>query len=298
MLFDEYLFADYSGAFDARGQRKSIQLAAASVDGVPSIVERGLTRDDLVEEFVDRLESATNRGLRICFGQDHQYGAPWGLVHDLGLSDRPWRAVVEALATGAYGGSAPEFGHPRAFARRFNEWLVARGRHPYFYSATKSQLYGVPQRNPRPGDRACYRLTELCRSHSGTGAPKPFNRVGDNGTVGGQSLVGILAIRNLLAQSARRNIPVAVWPFDGLSIGDQAYKGAHVMIEPYPSAVRAADVMQTDESDALACAAHLRTTDRTGSLYSLLDLSAIRPEDAPIVAIEGWIISHRPDSRK
>lgn len=88
MIFDEYLFADYSGAFDARGQRNAIRLAAASVDDSPSIVGRRLTRNDLVEELAGRLEVASRRGKRVCFGQDHQYGVPFGLVKELGLADQ------------------------------------------------------------------------------------------------------------------------------------------------------------------------------------------------------------------
>lgn len=292
MIFDEYLFADYSGAFDARGQRNAIRLAAASVDDPPSIVGRRLTRSDLVEELAGRLEVASRRGKRVCFGQDHQYGVPFGLVNELGLADQMWRQIVDSLATGGYGEGAPQLGHPKLFARPFNEWLVSQGGKPYFYSATKSQLYGLPQRNPRSGERACYRLTELRRSASGTGAPKPFNRVGDNGTVGGQSLVGILAIRALLALCAGRNIRVAVWPFDGRSIHDDAYSDAHVMIEPYPSAFRDAYVAQTDESDALACADQVRQADRSRELESLLDLSGLTTEEVAIVATEGWILSH------
>jgi hypothetical protein len=298
MVFDEYLFADYSGAFDGSAQRKSIRLAAASRAVAPSIVREGLTRDDLVSELASRLKDASRRGMRVCFGQDHQYSIPFGLARALGLSGLKWREMLDALATGSYGESAPPFGHPKTFARLFNDWLVARGLKPYFYSATKAQLYGVPSRNPRDADLSCYRLTERCRSESGAGAPKPFNRVGDNGSVGGQSLVGMLAIRSLLHRCAREEVKVAVWPFDGLSIADGGYAGAHVMIEPYPSAVRPNDVAQSDESDALASAAHLRNIDLGGGLGRLLDLSSIRSADGAVVTLEGWIVSHQPDRHR
>lgn len=292
MVFDEYLFADYSGAFAARGQRKAIRLAAASSDCTASIVNRRLTRAELVEEFVDRLERATQAQRRVCFGQDHQYGVPVGLTNELGLAGRTWRQIVESLATGNYGDEAPALDHPKVFARPFNDWLIARGGRPYFYSATKAELYRLPQHNPRRGERACYRLTELRRSVSGTGTPKAFNRVGDNGTVGGQSLVGILAIRALLASCSLRKIPVAVWPLDGLAISDSAYMRAHVMIEPYPSAVRDVNVAQADDADALACANHVRQADLSDTLGDLLDLSQLNTEETAIVATEGWILSH------
>lgn len=298
MFFDEYFFADYSGAFAESAQRKSIRLAAGSRELAPSVVRRGLTRDDLVGEFASRLRDATRRGTRVCFGQDHQYSIPFGLANDLGMSGFKWREVLDALATGSYGVNAPRLGHPKTFARLFNNWLTARGLKPYFYSATKAQLYGVPSHNPRDGDLSCYRLTERCQSESGTGKPKPFNRLGDNGTVGGQSLVGMLAIRSLLQTCAQEKIKIAVWPFDSLSIADDVYADAHIMIEPYPSAVRPGHIAQTDESDALASAIHLRDVDREGELGRLLDLSSIRFREGAVVQIEGWIISHQPDRRR
>jgi hypothetical protein len=189
-------------------------------------------------------------------------------------------------------------GHAKAFASRFNDWLTARGKRPYFYSATKASPYNLPSFNPREKDPSTYRLTELRRSTSGAGAPKAFNRVGDTGTVGGQSLVGMLALNDLLARCARDGVKVAAWPFDGLSIDDSAYADAHVLIEPYPTAVRHSSVAQTDESDALASAARVRDEDAQNALRSLLDLSALSTEDAAVVRREGWILSHRPEIRR
>ena len=87
----------------------------------------------------------------------------------------------------------------------------------------------------------------------------PFNRLGDNGTVGGQSLVGLVALNSLLSRCRSEGIAITVWPFDGLSVLDRAYSNAHVMIEPYPTAVREEHVSQTDESDALASVAHVQS---------------------------------------
>lgn len=122
-------------------------------------------------------------------------------------------------------------------------------------------------------------------------------RAGDNGTVGGQTLVALLAIKTLLKKCEARGIKVAVWPFDGLSIADGRYQGAHVMIEPYPTAVRSADIVQTDDSDALASAGHIRDADLNGTLRALLDLSGLALEQAKVVAVEGWIASHRPATK-
>jgi len=294
MLFNTYLFADYSGARARVGQRNAIRLAHAEDLQSPVILARRLTREELVDAFVDHLREATRRGRRVCFGQDHQYGIPFALGRELGVAHLPWREALEALCAGTYAANAPAFDHASTFAKGLNAWLEAQGRLAYFYSATKSSLYGIPAKNPRGTDPSLYRLTERCRPSSNAGAPKPFNRVGDNGTVGGQSLVGMVALRQLLSTCARNNIPVAVWPFDGLSIVDPVYSNAHVLLEPYPTAVREAHVKQTDASDALASAASVQNSDREGLLEHLLDLSSLTPLHGRVVRFEGWIASHLP----
>jgi hypothetical protein len=85
MLFDTYLFADYSGALKSADQRKAIRLAEATRTVPPVIVKKRVTRDDLVSLLVARLSEATRRGQRVCFGQDHQYAIPIGLARELGI---------------------------------------------------------------------------------------------------------------------------------------------------------------------------------------------------------------------
>ena len=69
----------------------------------------------------------------------------------------------------------------------------------------------------------------------------------------------------------------------------------HVMIEPYPTAVREAHVSQTDESDALASVAHVQSADLAGTLDRLLDLTGLGSEQASVAQFEGWILSHVPE---
>ena len=74
-------------------------------------------------------------------------------------------------------------------------------------------------RDPREkGDPTVYRLCERYPSLFGTGNPKPFNRVGDNGSVGGQTLVGLIKILELIEVCDQEGIPVKCWPFDGMDI--------------------------------------------------------------------------------
>jgi len=295
-LFDHYVFADYSGAMSRSAQRRAIRVAVAHQDKPPFILRGGLTREDLIDELLDQLQAATRAGARVCFGQDHQYGIPIGLAREIGLAGCTWRDALERLCNGTYGETAPKLAHARTFGADFNGWLQRQGGDPYFYSATKHRAYCIPQRNPRASDDSVYRLTELCRPISGFGAPKALNRVGDNGSVGGQTLVGLIAIRELLVRAAEAKIPVRCWPFDGLDVISPAYHAAHVLVEPYPSAVRKLDVAQSDIEDALASAQRVQQEDRNGSLAHALDLRDLSEDQKLVVSFEGWIISHRPQS--
>ena len=293
-LFHRYVFADYSGAKSNSAQRKAIRVAVVGRDKTPEELCR-LTRDDLTSALLDQLKAATQAGERLCFGQDHQYGIPIGLAQEIGLAGRTWRDALERLTSGTYGEAAPKLAHASTFAADFNAWLVVQGNKPYFYSATKHKTYRIPQRNPRREDGSVYRLTELCRPISGSAAPKALNRVGDNGAVGGQTIVGLIAIHDLLRQAEDKGISVRCWPFDGLDITSAAYEGAHVLVEPYPSAVRKSGVKQGDSADAFACAQYLREQDLAGHLPAILDLQSLTENQKLKVLFEGWIVSHRPE---
>jgi len=291
MLFDTLLFADYSGAASASSQRRAIRLARATKGKQVSLATTRFTRTQLTDEFLRELDAASRANQRVIFGQDHQYSLPLSLIHELGLPGSiTWRALLRALVDGTYGG--PKLSGPRSFAREFNEWLEGKGRPAYFYSATKSDLYGVPRINPRNAAEL-HRLTERHRSNALTGSPKALNRVGDNGTVGGQTLCGLIEIDRLLRLSEDAGMHVSVWPFDGLSIDLPPYTEGHIMIEPYPTAVRDKEIPQSDESDALACALVVQQADYAGELVRMLDLRALSALDAERVRLEGWIASHR-----
>ncbi|HWP96051.1 MAG TPA: hypothetical protein VN426_04305 [Syntrophomonadaceae bacterium] len=61
-LFDSYIFADYSGAANLNGQRKSIKLAYAEASSEYQLVRESLTRDSLVEKILGYLRTATAEG--------------------------------------------------------------------------------------------------------------------------------------------------------------------------------------------------------------------------------------------
>jgi hypothetical protein len=293
-MFGAYLFIDYSGAEKVNHQRKAIRIAYGEGSTLASIVEERHDRATLVDFIGDCLRSASRRGVRVCLGQDHTFGIPIGLARELGISQLSWRSALGAFLDGKYDPDAPAFRDLRQFVCAMNRWLMAHGRRPYFWSATKAESYQVPGRDPRRGetDKCSYRLTDRCKSQFGRGDPKPFNRIGDPGTVGGQSILGMLRIRELIERCEQERIQLRFWPFDGLDIFDPEYERAHVAVEPYPSALRPKGVKQTDANDALYTALAVQEADLKGQAGRLFDLSRLRPSDVSVVRLEGWIVGH------
>lgn len=295
-LFGAYLFADYSGAEGTSSQRKAIKAAHAERWEQVRLLAGSFTRDSLVDEVVRVLGDATARGVRVCLGQDHMYGVPLGLAEELGIDHRPWRKALELLTLGAYDHPhAPAFAPPRLYGKRFNNWLQSRGRPPYFWSATKHELYGLPRTNPRHGDpKSVWRITERSKGEFSSRRPMPFNRLGDPGTVGGQSLFGLPRLLEVMTKAESVGLRLRCWPFDGLDILDPAYEGAHVLVEVYPSALRPPHIRQTDENDALCSVVAVQQEDLRGTLPRRFDLSGLSAQERDVVRFEGWILGVRP----
>lgn len=142
-FFGEYLFADYSGAASRYGQRKSIKAAFAKGQ-FPASVDPGVfTRESLLDWVHRKLLSASERGVRVCLGQDHSYGFPLGLGRELGLAAQPWRSAIAGFLEGGYASNAPRFTGVPEFTASINSWLRSRGYGDYFWSATQKKIWAA-----------------------------------------------------------------------------------------------------------------------------------------------------------
>jgi hypothetical protein len=279
--FDAYVFSDYSGATSPGA---AIVPAIALHSSHAVVIAGRFTRTTLVDLFMDLLRAATAGGRRVVLGVDHQYGIPLPFGRELGLSTFDWRSALRELRDGS-AGRPPLPGNQGEAARALNGWLRTRGKPDYFWSATQAS-YGVPQTDPRPGRVERRRLTE-----ERIPGAKTFNRVGDNGSVGGQTLLGLPHLLDLLDRCREAHVEVAAWPFDGVKLSDSVYQGRHVLIELYPSAIRPADVPQSDRADAVASVNYWQALDQAGTLTMSADLSGLSEEDQRRVRFEGWILN-------
>lgn len=294
--FDAYWFADYSGARSDSAQRAAIRLAQARGAGAPALRPERFTRASLRDATFVRLQAATQAGERMLLGFDHQVGLPFGLAQELGLHGRDGKDALRSFVRGDYAADGVRVSDLRSFAPAFNAWCVARGRPPYFYSAIRGAAWGLPTSDPRKDESTSTRYRR-CERHGlsplGRGAPKPLNRVGDQGSVGGQSLLGWVELVALIDACAQGDIPLRVWPLDGLDLGAPGYADAHVWVEPYPAAVRALGVPYDDANDALAATIHAQHADRTGQLEDPFNLGVDDEDAQRIIGFEGWIFGYR-----
>lgn len=278
--FDVYCFADY------RGDKKDTSGGIALVLGIPEnpiihvcdVVSRG----SLAKFWLNLLRTLNQTDARLIFGQDHQYGVPKGLLDELNLSG-PWRDVMKAIFCGQRFGDHAKNGNAGSFAAEFNRVLVDSGKEEYFYSSTKSEYYGIPKTTPRPSNPHEYRITEKQCGQN----PFPFARIGDNGSVGGQTIVGIPNILDLLDSEVGHS--VFVWPFDGADLSEDC---RNVLVEVYPTSMRSKDIPQSDLNDAIACVEWCMRKDSNGSLGELLSSKAFQDlgVDLSTVTLEGWYL--------
>ncbi|MDX9722776.1 MAG: hypothetical protein RBU37_18655 [Myxococcota bacterium] len=336
-LFDRYIMADYSGAADEAAQKDKICLidvacprqhkqhtADARIE-----LEGGFTRETLCESLLQRLQQATERGERVLLGLDHQFSWPLALFALCKLDRACWRDAWDALVRGSYGG--PPLSHPKAFAAAFNQWSTGAKENGPFYARTRDNAYGLPTSQRVLPAQALLRLCELTARRDGA-KPRHALELLSQGSVAGQTICGMQQLHRLLERAAKRKpaIPMAVWPFDGLSIHDRAYDGKHVAVEIYPSAYVAAfeaahgvRLEQTDARDAaisawFAMRAERRPPTPSQRLEALMELSIPGDDGAAEHAqrasslrqqlggtgqapnqqdlrLEGWILGVRPD---
>jgi hypothetical protein len=269
--FDVFLFADYSGAASESVQRRSIVLWRLERGGRPRKVPGSFTRAQLRRTLLHQLARATRKDRRVLFGIDHQWSWPRDLWTACGLARRPWRHALASLVAGE--GSRPPLGPPHVFPAAFNTWAG----HSIFHCRVRrlARIYGLPTTSSWSGDPV--RFTE--RAMPGA---KPATRLGGNGAVAGQTLVGLGELSRLLGEGEAAGIPILVWPLDALADDGRH----HVGVEIYPSFCRPAGVAKSDDADARwACRWSARA-----DLQRALDLTRAPAAVRRAARLEGWIL--------
>lgn len=290
--FDRYLMADYSGAESIAGQKDAIWLADLSADTSVRSLQKGFLRETLRQTILDRLIEAGNASQRVLFGLDHQFSWPASLMALCGFDGTSWRDSLVKLNRGEYGG--PALSHPKVFCSKFNTWVANSypDQSGPFYSTVQNmrEKYSLPVSSTLLSDKQSqYRRAELALKLLNK-MPYSATRIGGNGAVGGQTICGMKQLAELIQSIEDRDLPVAFWPFDGLSLSDPYYQGKHVGIEIYPTLYRPAHAVRSDANDAMYSAVYCRNQDVIGEIGSQMCIDVADRKDEVFIRQEGWIL--------
>ncbi|MEM7474642.1 MAG: hypothetical protein AAF483_06580, partial [Planctomycetota bacterium] len=292
-LFDQYLFADYSGGGEDHHSQNNISLYRINSTTPPrkQLPEEGrarnFSRNSLTDFVLRELTHASARGSRTIFGFDHQYSWPLRLRQHARVDGVNWRTLVRELSVGNAETGLPALDIPRRYCKAFNSFSSQASFWTPLHGVANS--YGIPTDRPLEDAQSRYRLTELVKPIQGESRPKPADAVGGTGEgiVGGQTICGLRQIAKMLDRS-----DIAWWPYDGFSIDSPSYHGKHVGVEIYPSAVREGPQISDDHDASVTCLA-VHDADSAGRLRSMLHLDPpTKVRDR--IRKEGWILGMDP----
>jgi hypothetical protein len=306
MLFDAYLFVDWSSAAGPSPPNPAPD--AVWVGELSTRVEEQYyfrTRDGAVAHVRERLRELVRQRRRVLVGFDFPYGYPRGLAARLGLGgDAPWRAVWDAIADRVTD-DAGNVNNRFAAAAVLNG-LASGGPGPFWgcpagaatpaLTATMRGLFTFPH----PGDPPLARL-RTTETAMGPGVQETWKLAGA-GSVGGQALVGIPRVRALRDDPALTAVS-RVWPFE-TGFGTDACPAAGPFVlhaEIWPGIVSPAEIAAEtaatdppgirDEVQVRLMCRWARDQDAGGGLHTHLSVPGLSGDDrAAARTEEGWIL--------
>lgn len=286
-VFDAYVMVDWSAESKRKTGADSIWYCCVE-RGRGAIIANPPTRDEAATALADLLNDLASRGRVTLAGFDFAFGYPAGFAAGLG-GEGNWRTVWKALSARLKDG-ADNVNNRFAAAAEINR-AVSGKDFPFWGCPPGAVSPDLSTHRPNgygDGSLAEKRLTELRLI-----GPQPVWKLFYNGSVGGQSLLGIpraFALRHHPWLDA----VTRVWPFETglkpLEKGDWTV----LMAEIYPSLIRP-DVARGEVRDAVqvkALAEHFRGLDDSGRLAALFagDPALTPGEKAVVEREEGWIL--------
>lgn len=213
MLFDAYLFVDWSGSSVPRTGKDAIWVGERVGDERLAEVNPA-TRDAASAHLRERLRAHVAAGRRVLVGFDFPFGYPAGLAAALGLGGSPpWQAVWERLADRIEDGPGNR-NNRFAVAAELNRvatgisgpfWACPPARASATLTTTRTVPFPVPFAG---GELPRVRITETLLP----GVQESWKLLGA-GSAGGQALVGIPRVHALRDDPGLAPYS-AVWPFE------------------------------------------------------------------------------------
>jgi hypothetical protein len=293
-LFSAYVIVDWSAAAKPSTGADSVWIGVLKRDvrfRMHFESHNPATRAAAEKLLGEVLDDLKKRGERALVGFDFPLGFPRGFAAALKLAgEAPWEAVwtqVDRMVKDKADNTNNRFGAASEINRR-----LTGGPFPFWGCPPKDALTTLQPKRTRahgPQDLPEFRHAELAARGSSS-----IWKLYYNGSVGGQALLGIPAVRRL---KQARGAAVKVWPFEtgfkALTPADLQGVEA-VAVEVYPSLLKvqpaAGEVKNL--AQVRATAEHFARLDEAGKLGALFGPSKEAAADTVLDAEreEGWIL--------
>lgn len=295
-LFSAYVIVDWSAAAKPSTGADSIWIGVLKRDvrfRLNFESYNPATRAEAETRLATILDDLKKRGERALVGFDFPLGFPRGLAKGLALSgDKPWRAVWDQLAK-MVKDKADNTNNRFGVGSEINRRLTG-GPFPFWGCPPKDALTTLQPKRTRehgPDDLPEFRHADETANAKGAHS---IWKLYYNGSVGGQAIVGIPAVRRL---KDARGEAVRVWPFETgfKTLTEADLEGVAVVVaEVYPSMIKASPAAGEvkDLAQVRNLAEHFAKLDETGKLAAAFAAPKDLTEEALAAAEteEGWIL--------
>lgn len=238
-LFGAYVVADWSAAEGRKTGEQSLWIGVMKRDvrfRLAYEAHNPATRAEGEKLIRTILADLARRGERALVGFDFNLGFPNGTADRLKLAGEPWSALWSFLASNVVD-KADNTNNRFGVAAKMNRLMTDEAR-PFWGAPPRQTQRWLASTKPAAGygDIPEFRLTETAaRARGPKIAPKSVWQMHGAGAVGGQTLMGIAAVKRLMDQLGPS---AAAWPF---GTGWRALTGADVeplsalIVEVYPT---------------------------------------------------------------
>lgn len=290
-LFSAYVIVDWSAASKPTTGADSIWIGVARRDVRFRLTFDSYniaTRAEAEKKLAALLDDFKKRSEKALVGFDFPLGFPRGFSEALKLDgDEPWRAVwnqIDRMVKDKADNTNNRFGVASEVNRR-----ITGGPFPFWGCPPKDALTTLQPKRTR--DHAEGDLPEMRHADAAAKAASIW-KLYYAGSVGGQAILGIPAVKRLHASRAAK-----VWPFEtGWKALDAAdLEGVDVLIaEVYPSLFKAVPQPgePKDQAQVRVTAEHFAKLDEAGKLGDLFAAPKGAAADliAEVEREEGWIL--------
>lgn len=293
-LFSAYVIVDWSAAAKPTTGADSIWIGVMKRDVRFRLTFESYnpaTRAEAETRLAAILDDLKKRGERALVGFDFPLGFPRGLAPALALpGEIRWRAVWDQLAK-MVKDKADNTNNRFGVGSEINRRLTG-GPFPFWGCPPKDALTTLQPKRPREhgeGDLPEFRYAD----EAAKGAHSIW-KLYYNGSVGGQAIVGIPAVRRL---KDGRGDAVRVWPFETgfKTLTEVDLEGVAVVVaEVYPSMIKAVPAAGEvkDLAQVRGLSEHFAKLDEAGKLGAIFAAPKGLAEEALASAEteEGWIL--------